>query len=157
VHIINPQVYVLKLTPAGMRRGMMCCSRKFDSTLSAEPLLCCSCFTAAPAQPCVPCWNTDLTTAMCHCAQTCCADPTFLPLWFDGHITASQAIGKPLVLEEFGIAGPDYATTNAASTANSSATRDPVYRWGLGAGSWISIRVDVRIRAEFEVLFRVRM
>ena len=56
-----------------------------------------------------------------------CADPTFLPLWFDGHITASQAIGKPLVLEEFGVD----ASTNAT---NISETRDPVFRCAPSAG-----------------------
>ena len=49
------------------------------------------------------------------------ADPSFLPLWFDGHFTASQAIGKPLVLEEFGV---DAST----DPMNISETRDPVFR-----------------------------
>ncbi len=48
------------------------------------------------------------------------ADPSFLPLWFSGHIAASQATGKPLVLEEFG----RIASTDAT---NISITRDPVF------------------------------
>lgn len=54
-------------------------------------------------------------------ASSVSADPRFLPLWLDGHIKAAAALGKPLVLEEFGkIASQD--------PLNISTTRDPVFK-----------------------------
>ena len=52
------------------------------------------------------------------------ADTEFIPLWIDGHIKAAEALGKPLILEEFGkIASQD--------PTNITAVRDPVYRCAL--------------------------
>ena len=52
------------------------------------------------------------------------ADPTFLSSWLDGHSKAAAALGKPLVLEEFG----KVATQDAH---NISATRDPIFKCAI--------------------------
>ena len=49
------------------------------------------------------------------------ADTGFSERWIEGHQLAAAALGKPLVLEEFG----KIATGDAA---NLTRTRDPVYR-----------------------------
>ena len=54
-------------------------------------------------------------------AHTAFADAKFEPLWFEGHSLAAKALGKPLVLEEFGkVASQD--------PANITAVRDPVFK-----------------------------
>jgi hypothetical protein len=50
------------------------------------------------------------------------ADTGFSERWIEGHQLAAAALGKPLVLEEFG----KIATGTAA---NMTRLRDPVYRW----------------------------
>jgi hypothetical protein len=54
----------------------------------------------------------------------CRADPGFSERWIEGHQLAAAALGKPLVLEEFG----KIATGTAA---NLTRTRDPVYSYGF--------------------------
>lgn len=51
----------------------------------------------------------------------CSAGPKFVNKWLGGHLLASQALGKPFVLEEFGVVADD---NDEARTQY----RDPIYK-----------------------------
>ncbi len=65
--------------------------------------------------------STDRATEDPHTSISLIADHSFVERWIEGHNLAAAALGKPLLLEEFG----NIATGGAA---NLTALRDPLYK-----------------------------